>query len=632
MLSKTSCFNKTVYKKDLIRFAPAWGVYLLCLLLGVAIMYVDDSSAKSFWFAHRMGELIPVMSVVNLLYAPLVAMLLFGDLYNGRMCNAMHAMPLKREGWFLSHLAAGMTFSVVPSAIMALISMPLLGRTCVHNGWLLGPIWFVATNLEFLCFFGIALFCVFCAGNRVAMAAWYTAINAGAYVIYWLISCFYTPLLYGVVTPQRWAILLTPVVQMVNEGEYIGMPSYNDLLVTFRDREWEMVADFWVQEKYYDLFIWGAVGIVFMVLALVLYQKRHLECAGDAVAFRALEPVFQVGCALGGLALGALGTEILYGYMGGNDVMTFVLVACGMAVGWFAGRMFLSRNIKVFALRNWAGLGILAAVIGASLGLTAVDVLGIETWTPDPEKVKYAKLGVGDYWSIELYEKADIGEMIRLQELALEDRLESAGQFPEEAVIHTDKGDVIDWDRVNGVYALDSQALREIPYRYADTVFITYFMEDGREVQRRYAIWADAEEGEIYKEYMSRWEVVSKLSNYQDGTYIDLKDVLTIQVDGEKLPQEKVNRQTAEELMMAIKADCLERNMVQDESYHDGHFARMDEEYGEMMIRRSLYIYLRTEENGVSFDVFPDSRHTLKWMEDNGMLNWLVNEENVFPG
>ena len=632
MLSKTSCFNKTVFKKDLIRFAPAWGVYLLCLLLGVAIMYVDDSSAKNFWFAYRMGELIPVMSVVNLLYAPLVAMLLFGDLYNGRMCNAMHAMPLKREGWFLSHLAAGMTFSVVPSAIMALISMPLLGKTCVHNGWLLGPIWFAATNLEFLCFFGIALFCVFCAGNRVAMAAWYAAINAGAYVIYWLISCFYTPLLYGVVTPQGWAILLTPVVQMASGGEYIGMPAYNDLVETFRGREWEMVADFWVQESYYNLFIWGAVGVVFTVLALVLYQKRHLECAGDAVAFRALEPVFQVGCALGGLALGALGTEIFYSYMGGNGVMTFVLVACGMAVGWFGGRMFLSRNIKVFALRNWAGLGILAAVIGASLGLTAADVLGIETWTPDPEKVKYAKLGVGDYWSIELYEKADIKEMIRLQELALEDRLESAGQFPEDAVIHADKGDVIDWDRVNGVYALDSQALKEIPYRYADTVFITYYMEDGREIQRRYSIWADAEEGEIYKEYMSRWEVVSKLSNYQDGTYIDLKDVLTIQVDGEKLPQEKVNRQTAEELMMAIKADCLERNMVQDESYHDGYFARMDEEYGEMMIRRSLHIYLRTEENGVSFNVYPDSRHTLKWMEDNGMLNWLVGEENVFPG
>ena len=632
MQSKTSFFNKAVYKKDITRFAPAWGVYLLCLILGVTIMYVDDSSAQSFWFAHRMGVLILLMSVVNLFYAPVVAMLLFGDLYNGRMCNAMHAMPLKREGWFFSHVAAGLTFSAVPTAIMAVISLPLLAGTCVHNAWLLAPLWFLAANLEFICFFGIALLCVFCAGNRVAMAAWYAALNAGAYVIYWLISKFYSPMLYGVVTPRRWAELLTPVVQMAAEKEYIGMPTYNKLLETFRDREWEMVADFWVQESYYDLFVWAGVGIVFAVLALVLYRKRHLECAGDAVAFRWLEPVFQVGCALAGLALGALVTEMLYSYMGSNAVMTFVVVACGMVVGWFAGRMFLERSTRVFALKNWIGLGITAAVIGVSLGLTAVDIFRIEEWKPNPEKVKYAKLGVGDYWSIELHEQADIEEMIRLQELALEDRLESSGSFPEDAVITTDKGDVIDWDRVNGVYALDSEALHEIHYRYADSVYITYFMEDGREVQRRYYIWADAEEGEIYKEYMSRWEVVSKLSNYQDGEWFDMSELLTIRVDGEAVPSELVNRKLGEELLMAIKADCLERNMVQDESYHDGHFARVDEESGESVYARSLYIHLRTEENGISFDVYPDSRHTLKWMEENGMLNWLVCEENIYPG
>lgn len=632
MLSKTSCFNKTVYKKDLSRFAPAWGVYLLCLILGVTIMYVDDSSARSFWFAVRMGNLISFMSVVNLFYAPIVAQLLFGDLYNGRMCNAIHAMPLKREGWFFSHMAAGLTFSVLPTAIMAVIAIPLLTRTCVHNAWLLAPIWFLGTNLEFICFFGIALFCVFCSGNRVAMAAWYAALNWGFYVLYWLISCFYSPMLYGVVTPRRWANLLTPVVQMVNEQEYVGFPEYAELLDLFRDREWEMAADFWVQESYYDLFIWAGVGIVFAVLALVLYKKRHLECAGDAVAFRALEPVFQVGCALGGLAVGALGTEILYSYMGGNAVMTWVLLICGLVVGWFGGRMFLQRSTRVFAPKNWIGLGVTGAVIAVSLALTALDIFGIETWTPDPEKVKYAKLGVGEYHSIELHDKADIEEMIRLQELALEDRLENSGAFPEDAVIRTDKGDVIDWERVNGVYALDSEAVHEIPYRYADSVFITYFMEDGREVQRRYYIWADAEEGEIYKEYMSRWEVISKQSNYQDGEFIDLSTLIAIRVDGQALPSEKVTRQTAEELLMAVKADCLERNMVQDESYHDGHFARWDEEYAETLYARSLYIHLRTEENGISFYIFPDSRHTLNWMQEMGMLNWKVCEENIFPG
>ena len=33
MKSRTSFFHKTVFKKDLIRFAPAWGIYTIFLLL-----------------------------------------------------------------------------------------------------------------------------------------------------------------------------------------------------------------------------------------------------------------------------------------------------------------------------------------------------------------------------------------------------------------------------------------------------------------------------------------------------------------------------------------------------------------------------------------------------------------------
>lgn len=632
MLSKTSCFNKTVYKKDLSRFAPAWGVYLLCLILGMTLMYTDDSSARNFWFAHRMGDLIAIMALINLLYAPLVAQLLFGDLYNSRMCNALHAMPLKREGWFLTHAAAGLTFSIVPTAIMALLSMPLLAGTCVHNAWLIAPIWFLAVNLEFICFFGIALLCTFSAGNRISMAALYAVLNFGLYVIYWMISQFYTPMLYGVITPYRWAQTLTPVVQMVADKLYLGFPEYAELIDLFQGREAEMVADFWVNECYYDLFIWAGVGIVFAVLALVLYRKRHLECAGDALAFKRLEPVFQVGCGLAGVAVGALGTEMFYGYMGDGGVMTWVFLVTGLIVGWFAGKMFIRRSTRVFALKNWVGLAATAAVLALTLGLTALDIFGIEDWTPDPERVKYAKLGYGEYNSIEVHDKQDIENIIQLQNLALEDRLESVSSVPESAIIHTDKGDIINNQIVADFYNLPSEERHEVPFRYTSDVFLTYFMEDGREVQRRYYIWADAEEGDIYKEYMSRWEVVNKQSNFLAGGFLDLSQLTSIRVDGRNLPEDMVNRQTAEELLMAIKADCLERNMTQDDRFHDGHFTQWDEEYEQTNYCRELYIHLRTEEYGSGLYIYPDSRHTLNWLKEHDLLHWEVHEENIYPG
>jgi len=35
MKSRTSFCNKTLLRKNIARFAPLWGIYLLCLLIGL---------------------------------------------------------------------------------------------------------------------------------------------------------------------------------------------------------------------------------------------------------------------------------------------------------------------------------------------------------------------------------------------------------------------------------------------------------------------------------------------------------------------------------------------------------------------------------------------------------------------
>lgn len=136
MKSKTSFFNKTVFKKNLTRFAPVMAVYTLCLILGMMMLYQNNEEmGRTFWFASRMGECIQIMGLVNLFFAPLCAMLLFGDLYNSRMCNALHAMPMRRETLFLTNVVSGLLFSMIPTAVMALLSVPLLNATIVENAW-----------------------------------------------------------------------------------------------------------------------------------------------------------------------------------------------------------------------------------------------------------------------------------------------------------------------------------------------------------------------------------------------------------------------------------------------------------------------------------------------------------------
>ena len=216
MRSKTSCFNKTVFRKNLLRFAPVWGVYTLCLVVGILILYGNGGTMKNFHFAYHMSQLVEIMAVVNLVYAPIVAQLLFGDLYSSRMCNMLHAFPLRRENWFVTHMVSGVAFSLMPTLIMALLATPLLADSMFEGAVSLAWWIFLASNLQFVCFFGMAVFCVMVVGNRFTMLAAYGLLNAGAMIAGWLVDTVYTPMLYGVITPVQLVHNLTPVYHMTN--------------------------------------------------------------------------------------------------------------------------------------------------------------------------------------------------------------------------------------------------------------------------------------------------------------------------------------------------------------------------------------------------------------------------------
>lgn len=597
MRSKTSLFNGAVFKKNLTRFAPAWMLYTLCLIMGMLVLYISEGGES--WFAFHMGELLSaVMPVVNLCYAPTVAMLLFGDLYNSRMCYALHAMPLRREGWLLTNVLSGLAFSALPTAIMALLSVPLLMGTCVVNGWLLAPLWFVGTNLEFICFFGVAVFSAFCVGNRFAMALVYAALNGGACTLQWIIGHIYTPMLYGVVAPSRWVEWLTPVMHMFHR-QYIGADDYLELRTLFEGRLDEMTANFWVEDNYYGLIVWAAVGLAFLVFALLLYRRRRLECAGDILAVRALEPVFAVCVSVAAAALAYLVAENCTGYRLGT-VLKYPALAPGLLIGWFAARMCIERSVRVFRLKNWLGLLGLAAVLGASLALTYFDVLGIETYAPEAEAVERVYFGFSD--CVELTQKEDIEQILRLQQLALEDRTD-----------------------VNGA----GMAIEAEDGEYHSTYSITMIFElkDGRTVQREYCIWTDGEERGIVNEYMSRWEAIP-IQRFSDGEWPEADTIGAVQIEGTgQIVQ--LSQEEAASLLAAIRADCEERTMTQNSAFHDGGFASVRAS-GEEYLLRSLWIQFYDKERNIPGDILvcADSENTLNWLREHDLLVFEVRPES----
>lgn len=637
MKSKTSFYDKTIFKKNLTRFAPVMVLYTICLLLGMTMMYMEGSaeyrSPQNFWFASYMGQCIQVMAAVNLLFAPLVAMLLFGDLFNSRMCNALHAMPITRESYFMTNILSGLLFSLIPTAIMTVLSLPLLAGTIVQNAWQIGILWFLCANLQYLCFFGMAVFSVFCTGNRFAMALVYAALNGGAFLLCYVIALIYTPMLYGVVTPDQWVTVLTPIAKMTN-GSFVELQSARELTQLFKGRESEMVANFWVTEEFWELIPYAIAGIVFLILGLLLYRKRDLEVAGDAIAFPVLAPVFQVVCAVAVAAMAPMLLNMFFSYRRNTVAMCAVLL-CGLAIGWFAGKMFLERGTRVFALRNWRGLGILVAVFAVTMTLTYFDVLGFEDWVPKAEKVQSVTMCVDTCGQVELTEQEDIQKIIDLQEMAMEDHLTQSGGYPLSYVQENFEG----YSNVTypeegfgygeGGYDYDEEHL------YADDLTLTYRMTSGREVTRSYYFWASLEEGEIVKDYMSDWDVVWE--NARRGWYdaFNIDQLYEISVEGKRLPEEMTTAEAAQELLDAMKADSESRTMTQSPYYHDGRFRSWNEEYQKYSYDSYLYVCIRTrvgpddyDYTSADFEIFPDAENTINWLKEHDMLPYEIVSGN----
>lgn len=102
MRSATSCFNLTLYQKNLSRFWPIWALYGLIWLFLLPISILNESrwwdSARAAQRPLQFLEGGSAGLAMALIFGLLSAMAVFSYLYNSRSVGLMHTLPLKREG------------------------------------------------------------------------------------------------------------------------------------------------------------------------------------------------------------------------------------------------------------------------------------------------------------------------------------------------------------------------------------------------------------------------------------------------------------------------------------------------------------------------------------------------------
>ena len=517
MKLRTSFFNIHVLKKNLTRFAPLWVLYAVGEVLGIMTL---DLGEAAYRIVDDLSYIMGPVSICHAGYALLVAACLFGDLFDSRLCNGLHAMPMRREGWLLTNLVSGLVFALIPALVGGGFAAVVL-----REYWWIALAWQLVSLLQFVFFFGVAVFSAMCAGKRIGMIAIYAMVNFFSVLIFWVADMLYEPLLPGVVFSEAWYELFSPLVTMVGS-------MYYDIDINWSEISTKVVFNGYIPESWYYLFICAGVGVVFMVLSWLLYRKRHLETAGDFISFRPMRMVFLIVYTIAaGVLVYAFGDFVgLYKDYG--------FLTVGILIGFFTGWMLLERTIKIFTKKVFAGFAVFAILFAASLGITAWDPMHMVTYVPETEKIA----------NVCLFQLSDT--------------------FLYYSGTHSGGWYITDPAEIAKVQTLHKQML-ETPADPDGEILnmeLRYELKNGSYVYRSYDVPAESYVAEELRLFMSDPRAVFGVEDLQQVRDNLLQ--MNIYLHGGDKLLEITDRDRMEALLDAVLADCRTGAMAQNGNFH----------------------------------------------------------------
>lgn len=592
MQSKTSFFNGTVFKKNITRFSPIWlltslGMLLLLMLTGVS----DPVDPLKFYQVSNFSRFIQQAALFLFVYAMVCAQAVFGDLFNSRSCYALHALPLRREGMYLSNMLSGFLFALIPGLIFALASLFVTTGSCVEGGWMISFYMLAACFLMFLFFYGVAVVCSLLAGNRLGMLLLYLMVNGIVAVGGLLVEAVYLDLLNGVYLVSDRYLIYSPVFYLCQNPmltfDFDGAASYwsqmtqvdKGLLAQEQVRvTYTLNGEIW---QYYGIL--ALIGLALLAVGVVLYRRRSLESAGDILAFPKLRLLFLVPLSF---CAGAFAQEVYASFANDGDNGFFMFLIVGLLLGWFSGQMMLERSLKVFRKGTILQAGAMVCVMALTLGITYLDPMKVQSWVPDPGA--YASVTVD---GVKIENPQEQAKLMELHQLSLENALPR------------------DYNLLPG--DLESN----FAYR------LEYTKSNGTPVLRRYRIRVNSQEGQLLKHFLSSPQAI--LGDYKPE---DFNQGQVTSMEEAKISQDQIKS-----LWAAIAADCAEENMARDMQFHNGTFQQVERREYIPYPKDSYIGSLDLRLSGIKDDnrwnhyitIYADATHTVQWLQDNGILDLL---------
>ncbi|MEG1879307.1 MAG: hypothetical protein RR211_06710, partial [Pseudoflavonifractor sp.] len=367
MQSVKSYFNLTLYRKNLARFWPLWGLYALVWMFALPLNILMQSADYYGRNPHSAAGLVVEFSgswgvCTAAIFAILCVMAVFSYLYNPKSVSMLHSLPIRREGLFLTNYLSGLSFLVLPQVMIFLMT---LGAAAVQGVSVLPqlPLWLLLQVLYSVLFYSFAVFCAMFTGNLLALPVFYGILNFLVLGVSYVLNQLMRYFVYGF-SGWDWmgdvAMWLTPAVKLCDEVHSVWTEGTNISTI--------------VGVPY--AFLYAGVGLLFAGLALFAYRRRKLETAGDLISIRWVRPVFKYGVAL--TAAVVIGSWLYDMFRRSLPRTAWVILAFLLftgILGYFGAEMLLKKSFRVFRT-GWKGCLAVCLLLIAATCAMEFDLIG----------------------------------------------------------------------------------------------------------------------------------------------------------------------------------------------------------------------------------------------------------------
>ena len=393
MQSVTSYFNRELLRGALQRTWPLWAAYTLIWLLLLPVTLFIRLSDRHIVYSRPtlsyelLSTGLPSGVMMAAVFGIFFAMAMFAYLTNSRATNGMHAMPIRREGLFLTHYLAGLFCQVVTLLVSFALAALVTAAFGVFDGYAVG-MGLLLCVLLVLFFYSFGVLCMVCVGQILAGAVFYGILNFLFVGMEVLLRSFAGNFLYGY-DGRSSAFSTAPLSPPVEIASSLSVSYVYDGIDPIGVRVFHLGT----------FAAYAAAGLVLAALALLLYRKRRSEMTGNTVAIGWLRPVFKYGVALcSAFSLGQLLSYFVFEltdstYTAGALIGTIACMIFAGLIGYYAAEMLLKKSFRVFKT-SWKGALATSAVL-ILIGLSfPLDLTGYQTRVPEQSDIVSATVNL----------------------------------------------------------------------------------------------------------------------------------------------------------------------------------------------------------------------------------------------